>query len=757
MTVAGKWINPPSFYVNLGRQAGVAMLAHKPALASRDLERAVLIMAGETVSNKLLAHQLFRNAYLKAQGHTLARRNPLGLGAALMVLNPSGEKWYSTFERHTRDWLITLYENEDGSRSKFALHIYAPGVDFDDKTFWPNDAIHGEYGMALFDLIAKDLYAKEYDKVVRQWKKGSYQFDAEIVAATRRSVEREIRGNPRSPRFAKLSNKQLERIWYKLDKRLSEMGGGAYGHDWPTLEASRPGLAHDLRAVIEEMSSRGLIEGNPSGSALYVGVNREGRGEVFRSAQTPTESSHGNRYAYVVGPFRTRLAADLMAEFGRKAAIHYQHVSDAEAFAQQYRRRGLGTIQEVLADTHVNPGNPSGPKCFVCGQPVNKRKHHGYFTMGARTIYMHPACDPEGKHQDKLMSAWEKKHPEAKARESPVENPSAAWHRKEMEESNNLSAYYHREGMLKARDRQRGETAAHRQSAFIAEETGRSYHEIEARLTKEAGPRVAAPEDTRFPREYSAGYLAAHLHSAEEARGRGNPSTEPITRVVFRRWRKAPGTLIALFPDDRETEPGIVGSYEHIGQHGAANYRMMIKATVPVTLKDLPDIQRLREELEGLGYNLRAYSAKEIPKVNPSPVEGAHLKRLAGSPEASYRAFHQVNVDKRSKVKVPEGWPRKLWYLGALVSLLTDDHRRISGGKVAVAGDGKHLFILGSETRLTACRVEEIQYHPPAKSKRAGAIYVHKFDNPPYLYNRGGGNYEIAGQGLKLTRRGIVG
>jgi len=146
--------------------------------------------------------------------------------------------------------------------------------------------------------------------------------------------------------------------------------------------------------------------------------------------------------------------------------------------------------------------------------------------------------------------------------------------------------------------------------------------------------------------------------------------------------------------------------------------------------------------------------------INPSAVEGANIPRLAGSPEASYRAFHQANIDKRSKVKVPEGWPRKLWYLGALVSLTTTGRfGSIRGGKVAVGKDGKRLYILRASPPASgdSSRIAEIQYRPPAKSARAGAIYVHKFDNPPNLVNRGGGFYEIAGQGLKLTRRGIVG
>jgi hypothetical protein len=44
---------------------------------------------------------------------------------------------------------------------------------------------------------------------------------------------------------------------------------------------------------------------------LYVGVLNGGGREVFRSASTPTERSHGRKYRYAIGPFRTLAGADL--------------------------------------------------------------------------------------------------------------------------------------------------------------------------------------------------------------------------------------------------------------------------------------------------------------------------------------------------------------------------------------------------------------------------------------------------------------
>ena len=72
--------------------------------------------------------------------------------------------------------------------------------------------------------------------------------------------------------------------------------------------------------------------------------------------------------------------------------------------------------------------------------------------------------------------------------------------------------------------------------------------------------------------------------------------------VVFRRWRDS-GDVIALFP---EIPADIFGTYceayEHVGQHGGADYHGVIRATLPVERDEAED---LAEELTRIGYNLR--------------------------------------------------------------------------------------------------------------------------------------------------------
>lgn len=74
-----------------------------------------------------------------------------------------------------------------------------------------------------------------------------------------------------------------------------------------------------------------------------------------------------------------------------------------------------------------------------------------------------------------------------------------------------------------------------------------------------------------------------------------------LTAVVFRKWREQPCTILALFPEIGAGDYGYL-SYEHVGQHGGADYQGCIANTTPATPAGYAD---LRAELEGLGYNLR--------------------------------------------------------------------------------------------------------------------------------------------------------
>jgi hypothetical protein len=81
---------------------------------------------------------------------------------------------------------------------------------------------------------------------------------------------------------------------------------------------------------------------------------------------------------------------------------------------------------------------------------------------------------------------------------------------------------------------------------------------------------------------------------------------EDITRVVFRRWPKSQGGgIIALFPDIPSDLAGrYCLSFEHVGQHGGADYQGLIRITRPVR-EGSEELENLKDELQGRGYNLK--------------------------------------------------------------------------------------------------------------------------------------------------------
>ena len=74
------------------------------------------------------------------------------------------------------------------------------------------------------------------------------------------------------------------------------------------------------------------------------------------------------------------------------------------------------------------------------------------------------------------------------------------------------------------------------------------------------------------------------------------------TLVVFRRWRDA-GSIIALFPEIPSDINGhFCEAYEHVGQHGGADYFGVVQATKPATDEEAAP---LAQELTRIGYNLQ--------------------------------------------------------------------------------------------------------------------------------------------------------
>jgi len=80
-------------------------------------------------------------------------------------------------------------------------------------------------------------------------------------------------------------------------------------------------------------------------SRYYVGIRgnkKEHTREVFTAKKTPTAESHGHKYLYVIGPFSTKEGAEVMRDYGDPWNPHFQHVSDAEAFARKLKLKKGG-------------------------------------------------------------------------------------------------------------------------------------------------------------------------------------------------------------------------------------------------------------------------------------------------------------------------------------------------------------------------------------------------------------------------------
>lgn len=74
------------------------------------------------------------------------------------------------------------------------------------------------------------------------------------------------------------------------------------------------------------------------------------------------------------------------------------------------------------------------------------------------------------------------------------------------------------------------------------------------------------------------------------------------TQVVFRRWRDG-GEIIALFPElPSDIHGWFCEAYEHLGQHGGADYHGVIQATRPATDEEAAS---LAQELTRIGYKLK--------------------------------------------------------------------------------------------------------------------------------------------------------
>lgn len=92
------------------------------------------------------------------------------------------------------------------------------------------------------------------------------------------------------------------------------------------------------------------------------------------------------------------------------------------------------------------------------------------------------------------------------------------------------------------------------------------------------------------------------------------------TLVLFRVWRKG-SDVLALFPLDPEDRSGyLCGSYQHVGQHSAADPYHCMRATRPAKPAEYRDLAR---ELRSAPYHYKLKIGRRIPR------NAAEIRRAA--------------------------------------------------------------------------------------------------------------------------------
>lgn len=88
----------------------------------------------------------------------------------------------------------------------------------------------------------------------------------------------------------------------------------------------------------------------------YVGIKTDQARIPFKSGAAPTKETHGNLYAAVIGPFRTRRVAEFDA-----AVPHIQHVRDAERIAKEVALQGepVVVVSHEIAEAFGMAGLPN--------------------------------------------------------------------------------------------------------------------------------------------------------------------------------------------------------------------------------------------------------------------------------------------------------------------------------------------------------------------------------------------------------------
>jgi hypothetical protein len=116
--------------------------------------------------------------------------------------------------------------------------------------------------------------------------------------------------------------------------------------------------------------------------AFYLGKRKQGDLILFRSANIPTQESHGQRFTAVIGPFQSKVGASFFARYGRNNP-HIRTADDAERLARADPRMEQAILEESMSDEELTTAleceaqdqfefqSPSPQGAIPCLMPLN--------------------------------------------------------------------------------------------------------------------------------------------------------------------------------------------------------------------------------------------------------------------------------------------------------------------------------------------------------------------------------------------------
>jgi hypothetical protein len=106
--------------------------------------------------------------------------------------------------------------------------------------------------------------------------------------------------------------------------------------------------------------------------AIYLGKRKQGDLILFRSPQTPTWESPGQRFTAVIGPFRSKVGAGFFARYGRNNP-HIRTTDDAERLARADLRMEQAIVEESLTNEELTTARECEAQDQFEFQPPNQQ------------------------------------------------------------------------------------------------------------------------------------------------------------------------------------------------------------------------------------------------------------------------------------------------------------------------------------------------------------------------------------------------